>query len=118
MRVFDSRLAISSSRGLAFCLPLPFEEDATGGGGGEFWAGRADEDTGGGISKIEKKKNLKPDKIKFDKSKSYNPDFYLPDYDIYLEHFGLDEDYRALWLSKKEEEKYLKERKRKLDLFI
>jgi len=69
------------------------------------------------FSKIEKKKNLKPDKIKFDKSKSYNPDFYLPDYDIYLEHFGLDEDYRALWLSKKEEEKYLKERKWKLDLF-
>jgi DNA helicase-4 len=25
-------------------------------------------------------------------NKNYNPDFYLPDYDLYLEHFGVDRD--------------------------
>ena len=29
----------------------------------------------------------------------YNPDFYLIDYDIYLEHFGVDENNQANWLS-------------------
>lgn len=33
----------------------------------------------------------------------YRPDFYLPDYDIYIEHFGIDETGHASWL--KDEEK-------------
>lgn len=40
-------------------------------------------------------------------SKSYRPDFYLTDYDIYLEHFGITKDFRVPWLSKVEERKYL-----------
>lgn len=43
------------------------------------------------------------DKLK----KSYQPDFYLPEYDIWLEHFGITEEYTVPWLSKVEEEKYL-----------
>ncbi|MCR5456624.1 MAG: UvrD-helicase domain-containing protein [Clostridiales bacterium] len=39
--------------------------------------------------------------------KAYRPDFYLPDYDIYLEHFGIDKNNRLPWLSPIEEEKYL-----------
>lgn len=39
--------------------------------------------------------------------KAYRPDFYLPDYDIYLEHFGITEDYRCPWLTKVEEKKYI-----------
>lgn len=39
--------------------------------------------------------------------KSYRPDFYLPEFDIYIEHFGIDKDYRAPWLNSIEEEKYL-----------
>lgn len=39
--------------------------------------------------------------------KAYRPDFYLPDYDIYIEHFGITRDYRTPWLSKIEEEKYI-----------
>lgn len=39
--------------------------------------------------------------------KQYRPDFYLDDYDIYIEHFGITQDNRAPWLSKIEEEKYL-----------
>ena len=37
----------------------------------------------------------------------YRPDFYLPDYDIYLEHFGVDENYTCPWLSPIEEDKYV-----------
>ena len=40
--------------------------------------------------------------------KRYRPDFYLTDYDIYLEHFGINRDFSAPWLSSIEEEKYLK----------
>ena len=40
--------------------------------------------------------------------KKYRPDFYLPEYDIYIEHFGISEDGRTPWLSKIEEKKYLK----------
>lgn len=69
------------------------------------------------FSKIEKEKNLKPNKIKVNKNKSYKPDFYLSDYDIYLEHFGLDNNYKASWLSADKEKKYLNERKWKLNLF-
>lgn len=39
--------------------------------------------------------------------KTYRPDFYLRDYDIYLEHFGITRDYKCPWLSDVEEEKYL-----------
>lgn len=39
----------------------------------------------------------------------YQPDFYLKDYDIYLEHFGVDKKGRAKWLSEHNEEKYIRE---------
>jgi len=39
--------------------------------------------------------------------KAYRPDFYLPDYDIYIEHFGISKDNRLPWLSEIEEKKYL-----------
>lgn len=39
--------------------------------------------------------------------KQYRPDFYLPEYDIYLEHFGISADGRVPWLPKDEEEKYI-----------
>ncbi|MBK1811539.1 UvrD-helicase domain-containing protein [Clostridium sp. YIM B02505] len=39
--------------------------------------------------------------------KHYRPDFYLNDYDIYLEHFGITKDNKVPWLSKIEEQKYL-----------
>lgn len=39
--------------------------------------------------------------------KAYRPDFYLPEYDIYLEHFGISKDGRLPWLSEIEERKYL-----------
>lgn len=39
--------------------------------------------------------------------KKYRPDFYLNDYDIYLEHFGITEDYKTPWLSPVEEQKYI-----------
>ena len=39
--------------------------------------------------------------------KSYQPDFYLSDYDIYLEHFGVAKNFTVPWLSEVEERKYL-----------
>lgn len=39
----------------------------------------------------------------------YRPDFYLKDYDIYLEHFGIDENNRAKWLTPFNERKYVEE---------
>lgn len=39
--------------------------------------------------------------------KAYRPDFYLPDYDLYIEHFGINRDGRLPWLSPVEEEKYI-----------
>ncbi|MDR1696108.1 MAG: UvrD-helicase domain-containing protein [Endomicrobium sp.] len=39
--------------------------------------------------------------------KRYRPDFYFSDYDIYLEHFGVNQDNRCPWLSAIEEEKYI-----------
>ncbi len=39
--------------------------------------------------------------------KSYRPDFYLTDYNIYLEHFGVSKDSTLPWLSPVEEKKYL-----------
>lgn len=38
----------------------------------------------------------------------YRPDFYLTDYDIWLEHFGIDNHGRAKWLSEFQEKQYLK----------
>ena len=37
----------------------------------------------------------------------YQPDFYLKEYDIYLEHFGIDENENAKWLDEIEEKKYV-----------
>lgn len=39
----------------------------------------------------------------------YRPDFFLKDYDIYLEHFGVDEQNRAKWLTPFNEQKYVEE---------
>lgn len=39
--------------------------------------------------------------------KAYKPDFYLKDYDIYLEHFGISKDNTIPWLSPIEAQKYL-----------
>ena len=39
--------------------------------------------------------------------KAYHPDFYLSDYDIYLEHFGVSKQFTLPWLSPVEEKKYL-----------
>ena len=39
--------------------------------------------------------------------KGYRPDFYLKDYDIYLEHFGITRNYTVPWLSPIEAQKYL-----------
>ncbi len=39
--------------------------------------------------------------------KTYTPDFYLTDYDIYLEHFGVTKDFKCPQLSSVEEQKYL-----------
>ena len=39
----------------------------------------------------------------------YRPDFYLKDYDVYLEHFGVDENNGAKWLTPFNEQKYVEE---------
>jgi len=39
----------------------------------------------------------------------YRPDFYLKDYNIYLEHFGVDENNGAKWLTPFNEQKYVEE---------
>ena len=39
--------------------------------------------------------------------KAYKPDFYLTDYDIYLEHFGISKNFTVPWLPPVEEQKYL-----------
>ncbi len=41
--------------------------------------------------------------------KAYRPDFYLPEYDIYIEHFGINRTGRLPWLSPIEEKKYQEE---------
>lgn len=50
---------------------------------------------------------LYPFKSDDSEKKSYRPDFYLTDYDIYLEHFGITKDFKLPWLSEVEEKKYL-----------
>ena len=47
--------------------------------------------------------------------KAYRPDFYLPDYDIYLEHFGIDRNEKLPWLSPIEEAKYIEDMRWKRD---
>lgn len=39
----------------------------------------------------------------------YQPDFYLKEYDIYLEHFGVDKDNRAKWLTPFKEKEYVEQ---------
>lgn len=39
--------------------------------------------------------------------RQYKPDFYLPEYDIYIEHFGVNERMEAPWLPEIEEVKYI-----------
>lgn len=39
----------------------------------------------------------------------YRPDFYLKEYNIYLEHFGVDQNNRAKWLTPFNEQKYVEE---------
>ena len=41
--------------------------------------------------------------------RAYHPDFYLPEYNIYIEHFGVNEDNKCPWLSQIEEEKYVED---------
>ncbi len=49
--------------------------------------------------------------------KEYHPDFFLPDFDIYIEHWGLNENMEvAPWFSQSSEE-YLEVRKWKLSQF-
>jgi len=48
--------------------------------------------------------------------KMYRPDFYLKDYDIWLEHFGVDENNRAKWLTPFNEVKYVEEMQFKREL--
>lgn len=38
---------------------------------------------------------------------NYKPDFYLPDFDVYIEHFGITKDEKVPWLSAPDEKKYL-----------
>ncbi len=43
---------------------------------------------------------------------SMRPDFYLPEYDLYIEHFGVtgtDGNFKASWLSSKDEKKYIQD---------
>ena len=47
--------------------------------------------------------------------KPYRPDFYLPEYGIYLEHFGVNKYGKAPWLSEMEEKKYQEGMKWKRD---
>lgn len=39
--------------------------------------------------------------------RQYKPDFYLPEYDLYLEHFGVNEQMRLPWMSRFEEKEYI-----------
>jgi DNA helicase-4 len=45
----------------------------------------------------------------------YRPDFYLKDYNIYLEHFGIDKNNRAKHLTTFNEKKYLEEMELKIE---
>lgn len=45
-----------------------------------------------------------PGELRDDSRRSYQPDFYLVDYDIWLEHFGIDERGRVPWMKTRVEE--------------
>lgn len=45
-----------------------------------------------------------PDELKGGGHRAYQPDFYLCDYDIWFEHFGIDEDGRVPWMKTQVEE--------------
>ena len=47
---------------------------------------------------------------------TYHPDFYLPDYNIWLEHFGVDENGEAKWLNPYDSQKYAQEMKSKREV--
>ena len=54
---------------------------------------------------------------KDDKDKDYRPDFYLPEYKIYIEHWGLNREHKVpKWFNQTSEE-YLQKRQWKLDQF-
>ena len=46
----------------------------------------------------------------------YKPDFYLPDYDIYIEHFGISKEGRAEQYSSVEEQKYIQQMESKREI--
>jgi DNA helicase IV len=48
----------------------------------------------------------------------YKPDFYLPEYEIYIEHFGITKDERTPWLSAIEEQRYIEGMKWKREVHI
>lgn len=49
-----------------------------------------------------------PEELRDESRRAYQPDFYLVDYDIWLEHFGIDENGRVPWMKTKvEEQNYL-----------
>lgn len=49
--------------------------------------------------------------------RSYKPDFYLPDYDIYIEHFALDRDGRPpRFMTQIDRKKYLKGKEKKEEI--
>jgi DNA helicase-4 len=50
---------------------------------------------------------LYPFKTEDASRKRYRPDFYLSDYDLYLEHFGIDEKGNVPWLPPIEAQKYV-----------
>lgn len=58
-----------------------------------------------GVNYIYEKEYPYPQEDKF--RKKYRPDFYLPDFDIYIEHFGVTRNNKAPWLSEIEERKYI-----------
>lgn len=49
-----------------------------------------------------------PEELRDDNRRAYQPDFYLTKYDIWLEHFGIDEHGRVPWMKTSvEEQNYL-----------
>lgn len=45
-----------------------------------------------------------PEELRTEGRRAYQPDFYLTDYDIWLEHFGIDENGRVPWMKTSVEE--------------
>lgn len=46
-----------------------------------------------------------PEELRDEYRRAYQPDFYLTDYDIWLEHFGIDENGRVPWMETEVEER-------------